>query len=909
MLGTSIAHYEITAKLGQGGMGEVYRATDTKLDREVAIKVLPQAVAQDKERLARFEREAKVLAQLNHPNIASVYGFDQHEGVWFLVMECVEAEDLSSILKKGPIPVDEALEIGKQITEALEAAHEKDIIHRDLKPGNIKVDADGRVKVLDFGLAKALSEESNLISVSTDEDSPTITDAFTKPGTILGTAAYMSPEQARGKPVDKRSDIWAFGCVLYECLTGKKAFQGEDVTETLASIIKGECDWSLVPETTPPIVQILLRKCLIKDRKRRLQHIDDAKVDLEQANDDSTTSFIRVSNEALGGGSAKHGVRLPLVAGLVLIAVTLTLVGTWFLKPGAPSDSSILSNPANISIRTDINPGGDLPLPKNSSIAISPDGQWFAYQVGTMANGGNSRLRLRNLQTGVDKEVAPGPDAYDPFFSPDNTRLGYCTPKALQYVMIPDGNPIEICNGLNWPGGVDWPEDQRIIFSDDFGRALKEVSLSGGGEPKTIFEPDGTYAIRRPRLIPNSNLVLCTKLSGGRSEIIALNTQKGDTRIVVPDGMFPTYLLSGHLLYLRNGRLYVSRFDTEKVSLTGEPALIEQAVASQLQYSFATYAISDHGVLAFREGEFRRGSGEWGFVWMDMTGKISPAFGARGDFGRFCLSPDGGKIAAILRNVDDTSSIGIMHLDADTFDILHDSLGAQEIGVWAPDGNHIYFTRWIDEKCGIYKAQLYSTGKAELIYLGDERMLALDSITPDGKHFILVQVSQTSGRDIMKLSTSGDGMIEKLFGEEGNDGMPMVSPGGDLLAYGSNVSGQPRIYMTPLAGEFKRIPVSSGPGYWPYWHPKKKLIYYQNESGIMEVEYEITQNQFERKSEGILLKEAEGLQLAQFAMDPEGERFLVKQISISESKSNSDHLTLITGLHSLLEEKLGSDSN
>jgi serine/threonine protein kinase len=690
MLGTFIAHYEITAKLGQGGMGEVYRATDTKLDREVAIKVLPQAVAQDKERLARFKREAKVLAQLNHPNIASVYGFDQHEGIWFLVMECIEAEDLSTRLKKGPIPVDEALEIGKQITEALEAAHDKDIIHRDLKPGNIKVDADGKVKVLDFGLAKALSEETNLTAASTADDSPTITADYTKPGTILGTAAYMSPEQARGKNVDKRSDIWAFGCVLYEILTGKKPFQGEDVTETLASIIKGECDWSLVPETTPPIVQILLRKCLVKDRKRRLQHIDDARVDLEQANDDSNTSLIGGSNEL--PGRAKQGVRLPIVAGLVVIAVTITLIGTWFLKPGGLTDSSIPSNP---SFRTDIIPEGDLPLSEISTMAISPDGHWLAYQVGTREDGGNSRLRLRNLQTGIDKEVAPGPDAYAPFFSPDSTRLGYFTANSLQYVMIPAGDTIEICNGLHWPLGADWAEDQRIIFSDGWGRALKEVSSLGGGVPELILTSDSASRIYSPRLIPNSNLVLCTKVSGGKSEIVVINTQNGDSRIVVQDARVPTYLRSGHILYMRKGSLYGSRFDQKLVSLVGTPTLIEQGVASEPLLS--SCAISDHGVLAFREGGFRDGSVEWVFVWVDMKGNISPAFGARGNYGGFRLSPDGSKIAVMLRSVDGNgNSVAIMDLDTDTFDTLHDSLGALGICLWAPDGDHIYFTRKAD---------------------------------------------------------------------------------------------------------------------------------------------------------------------------------------------------------------------
>jgi eukaryotic-like serine/threonine-protein kinase len=910
MLGTFIAHYEITAKLGHGGMGEVYRATDTKLDREVAIKVLPQAVAQDKERLARFEREAKVLAQLNHPNIASVYGFDQHEGIWFLVMECVEAEDLSSMLKKGPIPVDESLEIGKQITEALEAAHEKDIIHRDLKPGNIKVDEEGRVKVLDFGLAKALSDETDLATVSTTDDSPTITADYTKPGTILGTAAYMSPEQARGKHVDKRSDIWAFGCVLYEILTGKKAFQGEDVTETLAAIIKGECNWSLVPESTPPIVQILLRKCLIKDRKRRLQHIDDAKVDIEQANDDSNTSFIRVSNDALSGG-AKHGVSLPIVAGLVVIAVTITLIGSWFLKPVALTESSFPSNPSNDSIRSEILPAGDLPLGVSSTIAISPDGQWLAYNVGTLV-GGDSRLRLRNLLTGIDKEVAPGPDAYAPFFSPDSSRLGYCRMRSLQYVIVPDGNTIEICSGLSGPFGATWSEDQQIIFAGGGGMVIREVSQSGVGAPKTLFTSDTTT--RRfllPHLIPNSSLVLCNKVTGGlQSEIIAFNTQNGDFRTIIPDAVHPTVLRSGHILYVRKGNLYGSRFDTKLVSLVGTPTLIEQGVSSREEFGFASYAISEKGVLAFQKGgniEFERDS----FVWVDMMGKITPASSARGNYGRYRLSPDGGKIAVILNNGgNEDSPIVLIDLGTGTSDTIHDSQGALQICLWAPDGDHIYFTRLVDDKHCIYRAQLYSTQKSELIYQGDEKMLALDSITPDGKQLILVQVDD-GNRDIMKLSAIGDGKLEKLFGEKGHDGMPMVSPDGNWLVYASSVSGPLRIYVTPLEGEFKRIPVSSGYGIWPYWHPKKNLLYFQNGGGggINEVEYDITSDQFETKSERQILNNAEGLRLREFAMDPEGEKFLLRQKITSESKPSSDHLTLITGLHSLLEQKLGSDSN
>ncbi|MBT5927286.1 MAG: hypothetical protein HOH33_11765 [Verrucomicrobia bacterium] len=406
--------------------------------------------------------------------------------------------------------------------------------------------------------------------------------------------------------------------------------------------------------------------------------------------------------------------------------------------------------------------------------------------------------------------------------------------------------------------------------------------------PETILKVDESYFIHRPRLIPDSNLVLCSKVSGTKSEIIVVDSQNGDSRIVVQDAMAPTYLQSGHLLYLRNGNLYGSEFDPKLASLVGRSTLIEQAVASERRFITASYAISDHGVLAFRKGGFID-SVDLSFVWMDMTGNISPASSARGPYRRFRLSSDGSKIAVMLPGVNGNgSSVGIIDLGSDTFDTLHDSLGVLEICLWTPDGDYVYFTRKIDEKHGIYKAQLYSTQEAELIYQGDERMLALDSITPNGKHLILVQVSESSDRDIMKLSASGDGKIEKLFGEDGHDG-------------------QNRIYATPYEGQFKRMPVSSGHGAWPYWHPKKKLIYYLGDSGMMEVEYDSTLDQFERKGERLLFEYMDGVILSDFFMDPKGEIFLVKQQLTGEP--DSDHLTLITGLHTLLEQKLGNDSN
>ena len=333
MINQTIAHYKITSKLGQGGLGEVYGAVDTKLDREVAIKVLPESFAADTNRVARFNREAKVLAALNHPNIAAIYGIEQSGPAHALIMELVEGETLGERLERDPMTITEALECCQQIAEALEAAHEKGIVHRDLKPENVKIDSEGRVKVLDFGLAKEVIDPGSAINQA---DSPTLTNLGTLPGQLLGTAPYMSPEQARAKPVDKRSDIWSFGCVLYECLTWKPMFQGEDVTETLATIIKGEPEWAALPNDTPPTIELLLRKCLAKDRKRRLHDIADARIDIEQALGDPSSSIIRLPDRALQETGKHSGIKPSLAIGAVVLVAVVAVALTWFLKPDPP---------------------------------------------------------------------------------------------------------------------------------------------------------------------------------------------------------------------------------------------------------------------------------------------------------------------------------------------------------------------------------------------------------------------------------------------------------------------------------------------------------------------------------------------------------------------------------------------
>ena len=405
-----IAHYKVTGKLGAGGMGEVLRATDTKLNREVAIKVLPESFAQDKERLLRFQREAEILASLNHSNIAAIHGLEASDGNKALILELVEGETLAERLKKGPLPLEEALEVCKQIAEALEAAHEKGIIHRDLKPGNVKFTSDGKVKVLDFGLAKTAENSPQTQSTTVDADSPTITDHYTKPGTILGTAAYMSPEQARGKGVDKRSDIWSFGCVLYECLTGKCLFKGEDVTETLASIIKGEPDWSPLPEATPPTVRLLLRKCLTKDRRERLHDIADARVDLRQAISDPSSSFIRLSDQALKETASKS-TNLPVLVGCCAAVAILAGALGWFLK-SAPQPHSDIAVSAEIGVPGVFNAGG------RRALRFSPDGSALVLNIIDPASGG-SQLYLKRLGELTPTPIAGATNISTFGFSPD----------------------------------------------------------------------------------------------------------------------------------------------------------------------------------------------------------------------------------------------------------------------------------------------------------------------------------------------------------------------------------------------------------------------------------------------------------------------------------------------------------
>jgi serine/threonine protein kinase len=821
MLGTTIAHYKITAKLGQGGMGEVYRATDTNLDREVAIKVLPKSVAQDKERLARFEREAKVLAQLNHPNIAGVYGLEQSSDTQALILELVEGDDLSVRLKRGPLPVEEALEVCKQIAEALEAAHEKGIIHRDLKPGNIKLTRDGKVRVLDFGLAKALSEESETSAISSVEDSPTITDAFTKPGTILGTAAYMSPEQARGKHVDKRTDIWAFGCVLFECLTGKKAFQGEDVTETLAGIIKGDPDWSAIPGGTPPTIQLLLRKCLAKDRRKRLHHIDDAIVDLANGGED-TSSFLRLADETLNSPQGKDGLQPTWVIGLGLPLLALTAALVWFLKPQPLV-------PMAEPVFTDILLPISLPLSVDNAcnaFAISHEGDKIVYNLDDDGAG----LRIHHLTKTNDTFISGAQASLEgyPFLSYDGSTVGLIMTDKLATVSVDGGIPSDIVTeGVHWDGfkGADWSKRNQIVFAQ---RALPLRLVSAGGGTVTKLTDLGDETGHWfPQFLPGGQHVLFTVSSGeetGHAELLDLTT--GDRhKLGINQCNFARYIHSGHIMYSIGSEVFAIPFDLETMAVTGSSSIVLEGVYSNEWRS--QFDVSDNGTLVYWRDKNSKEPRT--LVWLDKKGGTERFTDKSGDWSDFSLSPDQMSVAIAVKG-----DIWILKKREGNNDVYlplvawEDS--QEKTPVWSHDGKFIYFSSNRDDQHGIWKVRADITNEEPEFIVSSERDLRLTDATENTLYAMLLLADsyKSYSYDSAKLDLTADkSILETIFSSPDYDGHVKASPQGKYLAYmeyGPHVSS---IFLVPTNGTPFKEQITDK-GVISLWSPEGNVIYFSS---------------------------------------------------------------------------------
>ena len=835
MIGKTISHYRATVRLGAGGMGEVYQATDSRLGREVALKVLRDDIARDADGLARFEREARVLAGLQHSNIAVIHGFEEAGGVRALVMELVLGSTLAERIAQGRLPLEEALPVARQVAEALEYAHERGIIHRDLKPANVKVTPDGVVKVLDFGLAKALTTERTPREAT---DSPTLTVASTAKGVIMGTAAYMSPEQARGKTVDRRTDVWAFGCLLYEMLAGRRPFAGETVTDTLATVLQAEPDWSRLPATTPQAVSRLIRRCLEKDAKRRLQAIGEARLLLEELTQVSASGrLVALDLQTTPSPAAPPaGPRAPLLAGVAVGGLLLGGLLVGLLRPAPEKPLTWLS--------LDLAPADQLAdrRPRFSAFALSPEGRKIAF-AGVQSE--KAALYLRSLDRREATIVAGTDDAANPFFSPDGRWIGFVEGAVLKKVSV-DGGPVTTIADLASKGtasgehgssggdvyGASWSEADRIVFGR-FSDGLFEVSASGG-VPKRLTKVEGrddAFAHRLPQVLPGGRAILFTRCRNraGDSDVAVL-TESGEERVVVESAADGRYLPTGQLVFFREGVLHAAAFDLGGLSLSGTAAPILEDVMQATgsgsparNSGAAQFAWSTAGTLAFARGGAQPLSSS-SPVWLDRRGQTEALGRGDGYYSRPRLSPDGRRVAVTHTTEEkrEHTRIWVLDLARGAWSPLP---GEGFSGpVWSSDGQGLFFRG--QNPPGLYRARADGAGEPELL-LAAAGSVQTGSTSPDGSVLAYVERTPETNQDIWVLPLAAAGKPRPWLKTSASESQPELSPDGRWMAYASNVSERSEVYVQPFPGpEGSRHQISLAGGQSPRWSRDGRELFF-----------------------------------------------------------------------------------
>jgi len=820
LAGTTLGSYEILAPLGAGGMGEVYRAKDTKLDRQVAIKILPDALAQDPDRLARFDREAKVLASLNHPNIAQIYGIEGNA----LVMELVQGDTL-----KCPAP----LEYAKQIAEALEAAHEKGVTHRDLKPANIMVTPEGVVKVLDFGLAFVATEKSG-----DPMNSPTLTMRATDAGMIMGTAAYMSPEQASGKPVDKRADIWSFGVVLWEMLTGSRLFHGETVSHTLADVLRGPIEFDKLPKETPSRIRELLKRCLDRDAKMRLRDIGEARVVIGRVLAAPGGTEVPLQAEA-------RATWVPwIVAGVSILA----LVGFLLYNATRPAALRPL-------IRLSVDLGPEAVAGRFTTTAISPDGLRVAFA----AKGADGKQALATRLLSETKPVVlPGTaDARDPFFSPDGEWVGFFADAKMKKISVRGGAPVVLCDASD-ARGADWGEDGKIVAALNL---RSEISLvpADGGAPRPVTKLTETAVSHLwPQALPEGGGVLFTmshsQVSFEDASIAVASFKTGEVKTLVRGGYFGRYVptgdSTGHLVYIHEGVLFAVPFRPGRAELRGAAVPLLDDIASDPSSGAGQFSFSQTppgpGTFAYRSGKVPAPS--WPVSWLDGSGKIQPLIANAGLYVIPRFSPDGRRLAMV--QVGTNGGILVYDLRRDTISRLTFDTEADRstYPTWSPDGKHLVFRFLSPGNAGVRWIRADGAGETQNLLDGNGNATPY-CFFPDGKRLAYSGHDLDSGWDIWTLPldvTDPDhpkpGKPEVFLHTAANELRPAVAPNGRWIAYQSDESGLDQVYVRPFPvspGGSAKWQISSAGGTRPVWSRTGRMLFFENlDNQIMATDYE-----------------------------------------------------------------------
>jgi Tol biopolymer transport system component len=825
--GSRLGPYEVVAAIGAGGMGEVYRARDTKLDRDVALKILPDAFASDPDRLARFEREAKTLASLNHPNIAHIHGLEESSGAHALVMELVEGEDLSQRIARGAIPLGDSLPIARQIVDALEAAHEQGIIHRDLKPANIKVRHDGTVKVLDFGLAKAL--EPSGASRADAMNSPTLTARATQMGMIMGTAAYMAPEQARGRAVDRRADIWAFGCVLYEMLTGHRAFKGEDVSDTLAAVLRQDIDWAPLPATMPAPIQQLLRRCLERDPKRRLRDIGEARLVLESPDADRV-SAATVSAPVSVSARPRFGL-MHAISAVLLIALIASFLVRW------PANQATSDAATRVSVVPPV--GVTLDLATWPVVAISPDGSKVAFAA---RSKGVSLLYLRPLTEFEPRPLAGTEGAVNPFFSPDGTWIGFFAEAKLKKIPAL-GGPVVVLAEVADPRGGAWIDNDTVIYSPEPTTPLLRISAAGGAPTQVapLDEPKHERTHRWPSVLPDGKTVLFTAGSiehpddYDEASIEAMRLDTG-RRTFLAKGRMPRYVSTGHLLFARGRLLYAVSFDPTRLELHGNPVPVVDGVAGDMTTGAADYAVTDAGTLVFVPGD--PSGAQHVPVWVDKKGTVTPIDVPPALYCDPHVAPDGRRVAVSIIDNASVRDVWVIDTARGTSSKLTFG-GVNRTPIWSRDGKTLYYVAYDPAKnvSTITARAADQSGAPERV-----RELAgqvyLEDISPDGTVITLQLIGVSAGSTlagaakaaIKRLSlTNRNSEPELLVTTSGAHLLSAISPDGRWLAYVSTETGRNEVYVQSFTTGSRFAQISAAGGTEPHWSPDGRTLYYFQE--------------------------------------------------------------------------------